>query len=140
MINMDETKTSLDVVETLRKASEGLQFMSESEYPFAVFLWSGQTKVPLITEIVQQTGHNQGTPTEIVELNEFFQPATQEPDWYSSAEKATAQKYQNLVKTIESNLSDIKVYRIGEAEIDVYIVGKANSNDLAGLSTKVIET
>ena len=114
--------------------------MSESEYPFAVFLWSGQAKVPLIPDIVQQTGHAQDTPSEIVELKDFFQPATQEQDWYSSAEKATAQKYQNLVRTIESNLSDVKVYRIGEAEIDVYIVGRANSSDLAGLSTKVIET
>jgi len=44
------------------------------------------------------------------------------------------------VETLKSHLTDIKVYRLGERSIDVYIAGKTPSGDLAGLSTKVIET
>jgi hypothetical protein len=32
------------------------------------------------------------------------------------------------------------VYRLGTVEIDVYIAGKTPSGDLAGVSTKVVET
>ena len=45
-----------------------------------------------------------------------------------------------LVETLKSHLSDIQVYRLGERSIDVYIAGKTSEGDLAGLSTKVVET
>jgi len=41
---------------------------------------------------------------------------------------------------LESNLSDIQVFRVGEINIDIYVVGKIQSRDLAGLATKVVET
>jgi hypothetical protein len=137
---MNENKTSSDIVDALKKASDGLQFMSESDYPFEAFLWEGQAKEPLTVEkLIQQTGHSQDTPVEVVNLNDFFRVATQEPDWYGPEEKETATKYQNLVETLESHLCEIQVYRVGTIEIDVYVVGKANG-DLIGLSTKVVET
>ncbi len=49
-------------------------------------------------------------------------------------------KFQTLVQTLKDNLNEIKVYRIGAIDIDVYIIGKTQSGDLAGLSTKVVET
>lgn len=50
------------------------------------------------------------------------------------------QKFQTLVTKLKDNLTDIKVYRLGTIDIDVYIVGKTPSGDLAGIFTKVIET
>ncbi len=35
------TNTNSEIIAKLKQASEGLLFMSESEYPFLVFLWSG---------------------------------------------------------------------------------------------------
>ncbi len=35
------TNTNSKIIAQLKQASEGLLFMSESEYPFVVFLWSG---------------------------------------------------------------------------------------------------
>jgi hypothetical protein len=64
----------------------------------------------------------------------------QEVYWYEQGEQQTAKKFQNLVETLKSHLTDIKVYRLGTTTIDVYIVGKTPSGDLAGLSTKVVET
>jgi hypothetical protein len=34
----------------------------------------------------------------------------------------------------------LQVYRLGKIEIDVYVVGETPTGNLAGLSTKVIET
>ncbi|MFB2767899.1 nuclease A inhibitor family protein [Pelatocladus sp. BLCC-F211] len=36
--------------------------------------------------------------------------------------------------------SEYPLYRVGEIEIDVYIVGETTEGNLAGLSTKVVET
>ncbi|MEL7246133.1 MAG: nuclease A inhibitor family protein, partial [Cyanobacteria bacterium J06573_2] len=57
-----------------------------------------------------------------------------------SEERETAKKYQALVETLKQNLDNIQVYKIGEVEIDVYIVGQLKSGDWVGLSTKAVET
>lgn len=114
--------------------------MSESEYPFEVFLWT-EDKEDITPEIIlQKTGRSLDTPVELVDLDSFFEIATTEQSWHSLEEKETVKRYQNLVKTLKDNLTDIKVVRLGTIAIDVYIVGKTPSSDLAGLTTKVVET
>ena len=131
----------MSIVETLKRACEGLLMMSESDYPFEVFLWPSAAKEALTTvKLLQLTSHPQGTPVETVDLDYFFRNSAQEKDWHNEQQKAEVKKFQSLVKTLKSHLSDIKVYRIGTISIDVYIVGKTQSDDLAGLSTKVVET
>lgn len=139
-MNMN-SKPDSEIINTLKEASDGLYCLSEADYPFEAFLWEDQTKEPLTVErLVQQVGHPQDTPVEVIELVQFFEGSTEEQDWYGPEEKEMVAKYQNLVKTLEDNLQDIKVYRVGEVKIDVYIIGKTGSSALAGLSTKVLET
>ena len=135
---MIQPNTTSDIVDKLELASDGLQFMSESDYPFEVFQWKGQQ--PTASTVIQQTGHAPDTPVEVMQLDDFFQNETQEEDWHNEEEKETVKRYQCLVETLKQSLSDIQVYRLGTVEIDVYIVGKTPSGDLAGLSTKVVET
>jgi hypothetical protein len=135
---MNQPNTTSDIVDKLKLASDGLQFMSESDYPFEVFQWKGQQ--PTASTVIQQTGHSPDTPLEVVQLDEFFHNATQQEDWHNDEEKAMVKRYRELVETLKQSLSDIQVYRLGTVEIDVYIVGKTPSGDLAGLSTKVVET
>jgi hypothetical protein len=130
--------TSVDIVDKLKQASDGLLCMSESDYPFEVFHWEAQE--PTAETVIQQTNHTLDTPVEVVQLDDFFQNATQEQDWHNEEERKTVKRYQALVETLKTNLSDIQVYRLGTTEIDVYIVGKTPSGDLAGLSTKLVET
>lgn len=114
--------------------------MSESEYPFEVFLWT-EDKEDITPEIIlKKTGRSLDTPVEFVDLDSFFEIAASEQSWHSLEEKETVKRYQNLVKTLKDNLTDIKVVRLGTIAIDVYIVGKTPSSDLAGLTTKVVET
>ncbi|MBD1892939.1 nuclease A inhibitor family protein [Coleofasciculus sp. FACHB-SPT9] len=135
-----------EIVDQLKSASDGLLCMSESEYPFEVFLWESPDKTSLTREnlttqkILELTGQPQDTPVEVVTVDDFFRVATTEQDWYGEEELATLKNYQNLVETLNKNLSKLKVYRIGEIEINVYIVGQNSTGDLVGLSTKVVET
>ena len=131
---------SSDVVNQLKAASSGLQFMSESDYPFEAFAWEGQAGEPWSSEkVAQHTGHPADTPVKVLTLVDFFRPATEEQDWFGPEEKEIAAKFKKLESTIASLLSDVKVYRVGQIEIDVYIIGTCG-NDCVGLSTKVFET
>jgi hypothetical protein len=130
----------MNIIETLLQASAGLLMPSESEYPFESVYWSGQAKEELTTQkLLQLTGHPDNSPVETVELDYLFQNVAQEKEWHDEVQKVNVSRFQNLVSTLDNNLSNIKVYRVGTINLDVYIVGRAGS-DLAGLSTKVVET
>jgi hypothetical protein len=129
-----------EIINSLKQASEGLLFMSESEYPLDVFIWELPAQSLTSEQVSQQTGHAPDAPVETVGLDEFFSIATTEQDWYEAEEKENVKKVQQLVETIKSRLQKVNVYRIGKRTIDVYIVGKTESGSWAGLSTKVVET
>ncbi|MDZ8139040.1 MAG: nuclease A inhibitor family protein [Nostoc sp. DedQUE04] len=133
------TKTNSEILDQLRTAADGLLMMSESEYPFEVFLW--EDAAPATPEkVIQQTNHPQDTPVEIVGVDDFFQVATTEEDWHEEEEKATVKRFQTLVQELKKNLTNLQVYRLGNKEIDVYVVGQTPAVNLAGISTKVVET
>ncbi|MEH2207839.1 MAG: nuclease A inhibitor family protein [Nostoc sp.] len=133
------TKTNSEIIDQLRTAADGLLMMSESEYPFEVFLW--EDAAPATPQkVVQQTNHPQNTPVEIVGVDDFFQVAMTEEDWHEEEEKATVKRFQTLVQTLKENLTNLQVYRLGNKEIDVYVVGQTPAVNLAGISTKVVET
>lgn len=127
----------MTITETLTQASQGLLMPSESEYPFEVFIWAG---AELISEkILELTHYPPATSIEEVELDYFFRNVINQKDWHDKIQKENVAKFQNLVQVIKDNLAEIRVYRIGTIEVNVYIVGKTNDG-LAGLATKVIET
>ena len=135
------TNTSSELLEQLKKASDGLLFMSESEAPFEPFYWEAVDKGTINPKsLLQKTDRPQNTPVEVVDLDCFFQVATTEQKWHSPEERKTVKKFNDLVNTLKQNLSDIKVYRVGKRNIDVYIAGKISAENYAGVSTKVVET
>ncbi|GAA6616162.1 nuclease A inhibitor family protein [Scytonema sp. NUACC26] len=130
-----------NLINVLKQASEGLLYMSESEYPFEVFLWDDSKQKDITPEcVLQKVGLPVDTLVEVVELDSFFEVAIAEQDWHNSEEKITVKKYQHLVQVLKKYLFDLQVMRFGKINIDVYIVGKTSDEYLAGLSTKVVET
>jgi hypothetical protein len=61
-------------------------------------------------------------------------------DWYEAAELAQVNRYTELLHAIESHLAEPQVFRVGEVEIAIYIVGKTPDGDLVGLKTHAVET
>ena len=113
--------------------------MSESDYPLETFYWTGETDVThqYLRGVAEQAA---GATVEVRSVDDFFRVAMSEPEWKGEQQLATARRYQNLVRLLKENLDDLKVYRIGEINIQVFIVGKAESGNWIGLSTRVVET
>lgn len=71
---------------------------------------------------------------------DFWEPVTTQQDWYGAEETERTGKFQALREFIEHTLTARQVFRVGEAEMDVYLLGRTESGERAGLKTKVVQT
>lgn len=110
--------------------------MSESDYPFEVIVWDQITPKFLR----QQAGAAMNAPIGEQSVADFFSVAAGEQEWKGERELATAKKYLALIKLLNDNLSDVRVYRVGSINMPVYVVGRSASGKAIGVSTRVVET
>lgn len=130
-----------DITAILQTAIDHLQWISESEYPFETVYWADQTIAKLTNEkLLEFTQHPLDTTVETQDLDTFFELVTQPQDWYGDEEIATMKQYQQLVATLKQHLNPLKVYRLGEINLDIYVVGQTPDSHLAGIATKAVET
>lgn len=132
-------KNDDELIAELKSATEGLLFMSESDYPFETVCWQ---ELPEISAefLRRQAGVADDALVETASVDDFFRVAVSDESQMSQASRATAVKYRQLVKIIKENLEDPKVYRVGSVNIAVYIVGRNETGNWLGLSTRVVET
>lgn len=132
----------MSVADTLAQAIAGLSMPSEADYPFEVIVWPQQTATEELSldKLRHLTGHASDTPVQTVDLDQLFRPVVQEQDWHNDSDRAEVKRFQSLIATLKATLSNIRVYRVGTVEIDVYILGATAEGTIAGLSTKVVET
>ena len=71
---------------------------------------------------------------------EFLNDLATNVDPNDPASIARGQQFAQLKTALESQLTDLKVYRFGEIEISTFIVGRTKTGELAGLLTGVVET
>ena len=123
----------------LKQASKGLFFLSETDAPFEVIHCSAQGELTP-AKLLQLTNHPPDAPLKMLAVDEFFAIATQEEDWHDEEERETVKRFQHLVSVLKHNLSQLQVFRVGNTNIDAYIVGVTPGGDWTGLSTKLVET
>jgi hypothetical protein len=130
--------TTAEIIDLLKQATTDLWWSSESDYPFELVSWDkgiDLTPATLFSNLLDPD-----LPIESISLTDFFEPVLTVEDWYEAPELAQVDRYTDLLHAIESHLSDVRVFRIGEVEIAIYIVGKTPDGDLVGLKTHVVET
>jgi hypothetical protein len=132
-------KSDDEVIEELKRATEGLLFMSESDYPFETICWKDLTE-PSPTFLRNQAGLSDDAPFETISLDDFFQVAASDADWRSTESRQAAVKYRNLIALLRENLDNVKVYKLGRVNMPVYIVGQGKTGNWLGISTRVVET
>jgi hypothetical protein len=70
----------------------------------------------------------------------FWKPVLTEQDWYGDEEKARTAKFQQLKQVLDANLTEQQVFRAGESEVDLFLLGRLPSGERMGLKTMVVET
>jgi Nuclease A inhibitor-like protein len=127
-----------EICDRLRQATVDLSWMSESDYPFEVVTWERGIELKPTALFPEVTSDE--VAVETVTLTDLFAPAIAIEDWYEAEELAQVDRYKELLHAIESNLTDVRVFRVGEINITIYVVGKTTDGDLVGLKTQAVET
>lgn len=129
----------IDLYEQIKNASKGLYYVSETDAeikPFVGTIAEGVSK----QEILRQTNKPFDTPVEERNFDEIFERLTKIQDWYGEEEAEAATKFSDLRDLLEKNLTDLRVFKIGKIELDVYFVGLDPKGILAGIKTQAVET
>jgi len=128
-----------DAMKALKEASAGLLSQGETDQPFTVFKWKGDGELTK-EAVLKRARKPASAPVEELSLEEFFGDLTEEQDWHGDEEKATVARYKKLLEVIRQNLSAVKVFKVGQRKVSVFIVGKTDEGDWAGLKTTAVET
>ncbi len=123
----------------IKKITDGLFYTSETDAEILPF--NGK-KAQAVTfeEILAQTGNKPDSAVEERNFTEFFSRLTEIQDWFGDEEKTAAQKFTDLKDLLEKNLKDLKVFKVGKIQLDVYAVGLDAESNLIGIQTKAVET
>ena len=133
-----ETPVS-DLTEQIKNAAAGLYYISETDaeiFPFIGSKGDSVTKENLLTQI----GKPANAQVEERDFAEIFARLTKIEDWFGDDEKANAAKFAALKDLLEKNLKDLKVFKVGKIQIDIYFVGLDVTGNIAGIQTKAVET
>ena len=134
-------KSDDEILAEIGRAAEGLLFMSEADYPLEPLrLEEAGGEEPSRGRLRELAGRPEDAPVEVVTPEHFFRAAVAEPSWKQGEELAAARRFQNLLRVLKAELSDLRVYRVGEIQIAVYVLGKSPSGSWLGLSTRAVET
>jgi hypothetical protein len=127
---MENTQIKLQI------AANGLLMMSESDYPFAYFV----TDAKAIDEklALHLADKPEGTTIEEITLDHLLRNMTDAS--IGSVTEEEAVKFRGLADALKAELAGLKVYRVGDVQVDVFIIGTTADGAIAGMRTKLIET
>ena len=127
----------------LRAASEGLLYMSESDHPFTPVYWPRELlpcEEITADSVKKLAGVDRAKRAATQDVDDFFRPLVVEEDWYEDEDREFARRYQRLKETLEDQLTDLRVFKFGAIEKDVFVVGRTPEGGIGGLRTRAIET
>lgn len=128
-----------DLIRQLQQAIDGLLFPSETDAPIHIFVW--RDTAPFSPQaLLTHRGYQSTTPIQETSLERFFRPVTTPRDWHGPEEQERVQRFTTLRALLQTELSDVTVYKIGTGAIDVYVVGRDQNNNYVGITTHVVET
>jgi hypothetical protein len=151
---------------SVEKATAGLLFMSESDAR-VLFVANPEANISQVTPeavvrylAAQHDGRTElfapnnaplaplaGRPVEVRDAKEFFSRRIENVDPADPSSQEYARKLRELQLALEKHLQEVRVIRFGEpgrtdvsGAISVFIVGRTEDGDLAGVLTGAVET
>lgn len=135
----DSAATAPPAIALIEEDTAGLLMPSETDAPMSVKYWISEKTELSPGDVAALVEQKTDAPIETKTVADFFKNAATVEDWMSDDEKATAQKFQKLVVTLQTQLEKPQVYLFGERERTVVVIGKVKGG-FGGVVTLVVET
>jgi hypothetical protein len=128
--------TQMSTQSNLEQAAGGLLMMSESDYPFDYFATDDtQINESLLLKLASKP---QGTLIEKTTLDHLFRNMA-DPN-SPSVKPETSARFREFTESLKNELTEIAVYRVGEIQVQVIIIGINMQGTVSGMRTLLIET
>ncbi|GAB4043540.1 nuclease A inhibitor family protein [Spirosoma jeollabukense] len=119
----------------------GLLYPSESDEPLApITCYLKQAEPLTVSQIKDWQMLPPSIYVEEMPENDFWEPVTNEQDWYTDEEKTRTAKFQQLKQFLEKELTVRQVFLVGETELDAYLLGRQADGERVGIKTKIVQT
>ena len=129
----------MDAMPRIAKATDGLLFSSEADYPLEPFVWTDTA--PFSPDALYKlTTLPPSTPVTKEDVDDFFAPMLHPASGDTPAARKRMTRFRKLVRLLRQNFSDLAVYKLGTVEMPTFIVGRLANGTVAGLRTTVVET
>jgi len=139
-IFLSRNKKSRSLASRIEDACRGLAYISETDAPVTPFEGEAVLGEVGIETILQQTGGGENEAVRETSFEKFFERLTADREWHGEFERVRAKKFLDLQRLIEENLSELKVFKIGDVRIRIYAVGLDSAGHLMGITTNAVET
>jgi hypothetical protein len=126
------------LIETIEEASEGLEFISETDAPFDLFI--SDDPVERTDAAIKKFLKLDRKHLQEVLFDDFFDRLTLSHEWHREPDRKRVAKFKKLRTALEKKLDGLRVYRSGRLHIDIFIVGHLPDGRAAGVRTKALET
>ena len=134
-----EVSKDTNFEDKLKKLCRGLIYISETDAEIFPFIGEVCQEVSADTLLFQIESYTDP----IIEENnfgDFFSNLIIKRDWFDRERLKMTENFAELKKLLEENLCDLKVFKLGEIEIDIFVVGLDHDKRLTGIKTKAVET
>ena len=131
---LPEENSFSDQIKTIVK---DLYYISETDSEIFPFVGEKSERVSA-DELLRQL--KRADPVEERDFEDFFKRLTAMQEWFGDEETLAANKFSELKELLLKNLKDVKVFKVGKIQVDIYIVGLNFESFLAGVWTKAVET
>jgi hypothetical protein len=127
------------VVRELERAAAGLFYVSEADFPIEVVHFPTGRGPPGAAAVARATGHARA-PCREQTVEAFFAIAVTPQPWHGPAEEESVRRFRALVRVLQTQLRDPRVFRFGALDIDAFVLGVTSAGDWAGLRTHLVQT
>ncbi len=118
-----------------------LLYPSESDEPVKFVTCYLAQETPLTD--VQLKEWQMVPPSTYVEerpVADFWSPVLTQEDWYGDEETKRTTAFQQLKAALDAHLTNQQLFRQGDTEITVYLLGRQADGTRAGVQTMVVES
>jgi hypothetical protein len=73
-------------------------------------------------------------------LESFLLRLVDQKEWFTSAQRENAKRFDELKRLLRSELISLKMIRVGKVRVTIYLLGIDNDGRVAGVKMNAIET
>jgi hypothetical protein len=133
---VETQKTSAGVA--IERACRQLVYVSEIDSEIEPF--RGPKVSGTDPEEFRQAADIDGAEIEQGDLPEFTERLTQTRDWHSIRDAQNAKGFEKLFRVLKKELTNIRLYRVGQTNVQIYIVGTDKKGRMRGIRMSAVET